>query len=194
MTSHIKRSTSKAALLERKHRFVEEYIANGGNGTRAAMTLGYPEKSARTRASEMVADHYVSELIKKRQEELRGQYRLNTENVIREISRISFYDPRKLVGKDGIPKKLDELDDDTAAALAAIEIEVGEGGQVSYRTRPHSKTTALEQACKILRLFDVPLAESGAHVQRDIKETAKWLAFMLARGDKQMAIAGPDSK
>ncbi len=50
------------------------------------------------------------------------------ERVVQEYARLAFFDPRKLFNDDGTPKTLGELDDDTAAAIAGLEVsEIWEG-------------------------------------------------------------------
>ena len=47
---------------------------------------------------------------------------VSVERVIREMARIAFFDPRKLLNDDGTPKGLHELDDSTAAAIAGLDV------------------------------------------------------------------------
>lgn len=47
---------------------------------------------------------------------------------MQEYARLGFFDPRNLFHEDGSPKPIQELDDDTAAVLAGLEVvEIREG-------------------------------------------------------------------
>lgn len=187
MPSRTKLGTSKRASQERRAQFCEAYIANGGNATRAYMET-YACKNVGTASTEghrLLKDPQVAAAIEARRSEIRAQYQLTTERVIQEIARVAYYNPKRLVDEEGKPKSLHELDDDTAAALAAVEIEVRDGVTV-WRTRPHSKNEALAKAMKILRLEDAPPPPPNDTGTVDSRETAKWLAFILNRGVKKL--------
>jgi hypothetical protein len=47
---------------------------------------------------------------------------VNAANVIKELARLAFYDPRKFFNENGSAKPITELDDDTAMALAGFEM------------------------------------------------------------------------
>lgn len=47
----------------KRRKFVIAYVDNGGNGTQAALTAGYPEKSAASQASRMLKDEKVRRAI-----------------------------------------------------------------------------------------------------------------------------------
>lgn len=87
---------------------------------------------------------------------------LTFERVLQEVARLALFDPRKLFNPDGSPKSIDELDDDTAACIAGVEVlEQFEGtGKdrvfVGYlkKYRIADKNSALEKAMKHLGLFE----------------------------------------
>ena len=87
---------------------------------------------------------------------------LSAERTKLEIARLAYFDPRKMFHEDGRPKNVTELDDDTAAAVAGLEVlEEYEGhgqdrelvGHVK-KYRIGDKNSALEKAAKILGLFE----------------------------------------
>lgn len=47
---------------------------------------------------------------------------ISTERILQERARLSFFDVRKLFDKDGQPIPIHELDDDSAAAIAGLEV------------------------------------------------------------------------
>ena len=154
----VKRGTNKDAVAHRKQIFVDEYLKNGGNSTQAYISAGYSAKTANSGAPRFLADVCIQALIsegKKRQLEISG---LSVDRTLREIARLAYADIRKLYNEDGSLKKVQELDDDTAATVASIEVdEIGSGENVIGITRKlkqHSKTTALDQAMKFHGLYE----------------------------------------
>ncbi len=62
------------------------------------------------------------------QDEYKERNMVTKERVLKEYARLGYYDPRKFFNNDGSPKGIHELDDDTAAALAGMEVmEIWEG-------------------------------------------------------------------
>lgn len=190
-----KNGTSKASAAQRRALFVDAYIGNGENGTRAAIQAGYPQRSAHVAASRLLKDAKVFARIEKRRAELRARFNLTTDRVVQELARCSYFNPKRLVDAKGKPIPLHQLDDDTAAALASIEIaetEVrGKGKNKVVLTRkmkgrPFNKATVLEKSIKILRLYDKPPppppdgADGEQHV--DEMQIARRMAFLLAQG------------
>ncbi len=161
----VKASTSKAAAAARKALFVEAFIANGGNATQAAITAGYSEKRARATGAEFVADRNIAaEIVRRRAEALEEAEKITGVSVartLRELGRIAYADPRKFFNADGSLKKVTELDDDSAAALASFEVEEitagrGENALVIGETKKfkfHDKNSSIDKAMKHLGLF-----------------------------------------
>jgi phage terminase small subunit len=181
----VKAGTSKEAAELRKKLFVEAFIANGGNATEAAIQAGYSAKSAGQQASRLLKDANVSQLVAQRQEKLVEKFELTTEAVLRNLAQAIYFDPRRLYRDDGSLKDVTELDDDTAMALAGLEVmeEKGTGderGKVIGYTKKFKwldKNTAREQAMKHLGqyredntqrnpLADVPREAVKALVER----------------------------
>lgn len=87
---------------------------------------------------------------------------LTTERTLREIARLAYVDPRKFFHADGTPKEITELDDDTAAALAGMEVTeewVGSGKDrvkigVTKKYKLADKNAALEKAMKHLGQYE----------------------------------------
>jgi phage terminase small subunit len=96
---------------------------------------------------------------------------VTVERVLQEYARLGFFDPRKLFNDDGSPKGIHELDDDTAAVLAGLEVmEIWEGrGEerqfVGYlkKYKLVDKKGALDSIAKHLGMF----VEKHEHTGRD---------------------------
>lgn len=88
--------------------------------------------------------------------------------VIKELARIAFFDIRKIFNQDGGLKKVHELDDDTAAAIASIElVEIGEDGQLVL-----SKKFKTEGKIKALNLLGVNMG-MFVHKVEDVTDPLK---------------------
>ncbi len=158
-----KAGTSKEAAEQRKRLFVEAYISNGGNGKQAAIAAGFAPKAAAQQASRLLTDANVSQLIRERSQKLAQKMELTTERTLREVARLAYFDPRKLLDNTGRPKPLHELDDDTAAAVAGIDVEdklnppdpgcKERTSSIVLKYRMADKNAALDKAMKHLGLF-----------------------------------------
>lgn len=123
-----KAGTSKEAAAQRKRLFVEAYIANGGNATEAAKAAGYSAKTAGQQGHALLKEPEVSAAVAAKQQKLAVKFELTTEAVLRNLAQAVFFDPRKLYREDGSLKPIQELDDDTAQALAGFEVVEMAGG------------------------------------------------------------------
>lgn len=103
-------------------KFCHEYVKHW-NGTRAAIAVGCPSAGATTTACRWLARAIVREYIEQLKAKMISHTDATTERIIREASRIAFFDPRSLYRADGTPIPIVDLDDDTAAAVAGLDIK-----------------------------------------------------------------------
>ena len=78
---------------------------------------------------------------------------VNRDRVIAELAKIAFLAPRKVLEEDGTLKPLSAIDDDTAAALAGLDVTETKGKGVTKAIKISDKRGALETLCKILGYF-----------------------------------------
>lgn len=131
--------------------------------------------SAEASASEILRNPKVAEAIQKGKESRRERSYITAERVLLELSRIAFFDPRKLLDDAGHPKPLDELDDDTAAAVAGLDLLEEYRGEGKDRTfvgyvkkfKIADKNTALTNAMRHLGILTdkVDLTSKGEQIQ-----------------------------
>jgi phage terminase small subunit len=155
-------------LLPKQAKFVAEYLIDG-NCTQAAIRAGYSPKTAGVIGQENLRKPAIASLlaekqvlIAKRQDERLEAMELTKERVQREIARISFFDPRKMFHPDGSPKQITELDDDTAACIAGLEVFEEFSGTGADRVlighvkkyKIAEKKGALDMASKILGMYE----------------------------------------
>lgn len=138
-------------LTPKQARFVAEYLVDL-NATQAAIRAGYSMKTADSIGLQLLRKTQVASAIQRGQEERAQRVEVTQDMVVRELARVAFSDARRLFREDGSLKAPHELDDDTAAALASIEIleeYAGSGKErclVGYtkKVRRWDKTKALE--------------------------------------------------
>lgn len=118
----VKAGTSKAAAEERRAQFVEAYISNGGNATDAAIQAGYSAKTADQQGSRLLKDVKVAAMLESRRAQVCTRLEISTERILQERARLAFFDVRKLFDSNGGPVPIHELDDDSAAAIAGLEV------------------------------------------------------------------------
>ena len=142
--------TSKASAADKRAAFVEAYFVTNENITKAAIAAGFSEKTAYQAGSRLLKDVRVSTEIARRRTEIVAGLELSTERTLKEVSRIAFSDPRKLVDENGKVKSLHLLDDDTAAAIASFEVD--KDGAIKYKF--WDKNSAIEKAAKVQGLYE----------------------------------------
>lgn len=136
--------------------FYGEYIKDF-NGTRAALAIGVPEKSAAVYAARMLRNDKVAAAIEAWKQRQQQRLEINAERVIDELVKLATYDPGNLYDKDGNRLPVHKLDDVTRAAVASVEDltteEITEVGETVTR-----KTVARSQKLK--------MADKGQNLER----------------------------
>ena len=150
-----------ADLTGKQQRFVEEYLVDL-NATQAAKRAGYSEKTAEQVGYQLLHKTLVQRAIQEARAKQQERTQITADAVLKEYAKIAFFDPRKLFHDNGQPKDIAVLDDDTAGALAGLDVtEEYEGnGQdrefVGYtkKYKIADKLRALEALAKHLGLFE----------------------------------------
>ena len=146
-------------LTQKQQRFLTEYLKDM-DAVQAALRAGYSQTNAEVMARQNLKNPEIQCAIRAA---LSGQSQIVTkDNVLREFARIAFVDPRKLFRSDGSPKPIEELDTDTAAALAGLEVReefegAGENRAFVGYTKKYklaNKLGALDSLAKHLGMLD----------------------------------------
>ena len=145
------------ALNQRQAAFVREYLVDL-NATAAAIRAGYSEKTARAIGCENLTKPDIQAAIQQEMAKRAQRTEITADKVLKEFAKLAFFDPRNLFDDKGNPKDITELDDDTAAALAGLDVvqEVDpDSGTTSYTTRYKlaSKQAALDSLGRHLGMF-----------------------------------------
>ena len=168
-TQPVKAGNGQAAAAARRDVFIQTYIANGNNATQAAITAGYSARTAYSQGQRLLKNADISRHLANAAQRVAEISGLSAELTIREVSRICTFDARRLYREDGTLKHITEMDDDTRAAIASIEVTecVVDGIVVGQTTKikPWDKNRALEMAMKHLGLFERNNAQQRENLQ-----------------------------
>lgn len=181
----VKAGNTQEDAEHRRKLFVEAYLTNSGNAGEAARAAGYSAKTSHAAGCRLLKHVQVATLLKQRRAFVIEKMELTTERTLREIARLAYVDPRKFFHADGRPKEITELDDDTAAALAGMEVTeewTGSGAdrQIAGVTKKYKladKNAALEKAMKHLGEYERD--NKQRHTVKDLPEDA--LDKLIAR-------------
>lgn len=141
-------------LSPKQQRFIDEYLVDL-NATQAAIRAGYSPRTANEQAARLLAKASVAGAIAERMAQRERRTKVTQDSVIRELARIAFADPRRVMewGPNGVKlTRSSELNDDDAAAIAEVsETRTEHGG--SMRVKLVSKERALELLGRHLAMF-----------------------------------------
>ena len=160
MASQSRRSEASAtkALNPKQERFVAEYLVDL-NATQAAIRAGYSPKTAGVQAFDLLKKPEIAAALERQRNEHAKNTGLTVERVLTEAMRLAFFDIRKLTDAEGNPIPINQLDDDTAAAIQGLELATERSrdedgsGTVVRKYKLADKNAALERLFKHLGLF-----------------------------------------
>jgi len=168
--------------------FFAQGVARGETETSAYEKAGYVRNSgnaSRLRSNELV-DARIREIMQGGAE----RNDITVDRVLEELRRIALADPRKLLDPEtGELKPLHELDDDTAATLAGIDVTetVVESAAASktevrriLRVKQWDKLAALEKCCRYL---GIAKEQVERNTKVEIVTPTDWLADCNDDGD-----------
>lgn len=153
------------ALKNAKHEAFAQGLAKGLSASDAYASAGYKEsRSAASRLSTNVnIEARVAEIVGRGAEKAE----VSIERVLKELGRIGFSDLRRAFDENGRLLRPEEWDDDTAAAIASVEVvtrNIGEGEvEHVHKIKVWDKNSALEKLAKHLGMF----VERHEHTGKD---------------------------
>lgn len=157
------------ALSPKQERFVAEYLVDL-NATQSAIRAGYSERTARSQGQRLLTNVDIQKAIQEARIRQQQRTAITADRVLQEYARIAFFDPRRLFMDNGKPLDINELDAETAAALAGLDVMdeyEGHGEDrvfVGYtkKYKIADKLRALDALAKHLGLFDRDAADDDA--------------------------------
>ena len=163
-------------LTPKQSAFVREYLIDL-NATAAYKRAGYIAKgnAAEVNATRLLRNAQVQAEIQVAMNQRSERIEITADRVLKEIARLAFFDPRRLLNGDGTPKAIHELDDDTAAAVAGIDIVTKGNEDLGYadilKIKLADKSKNLELLGRHLKLFtDKIEVDVGADLATRMKE------------------------
>jgi phage terminase small subunit len=189
MSKPSRRSAAPAAptpksLNPKQERFVVEYLVDL-NASQAAIRAGYSVKAAKEQGHRLLTNAHIQKAVQEHRQRHQANAGLSIERVLKEAQRLAFFDIRKLVDKDGNPIPINQLDDDTAAAIQGLELASErsrdeEGTETTVRKyKVADKNSALERLFKHLGLFERDNKQSSG-----VEAMAAFVAELSARGSR----------
>lgn len=138
-------------LTHKQAAFAAEYLLDF-NATQAAVRAGYSEKTASSIGAALLRKAPVAGRIAALQAERARRVAVSADQVLTELAKIAFADPRDLMewGPDGVRlRDSASLSAEQAAGVA----EVAEGSGGTLRLKKHDKVRALELIGRHLGMF-----------------------------------------
>lgn len=153
----------RSGLTDKQVMFVRQYLVDQ-NATQAAIRSGYSAKTAASQGERLLRNAEVRAAVEVGLADLAAQVGFTAEMVLRERARIAFFDPRKLLDEEGNLKPMQDLDDDTAAAIAGLDVVQMSGGEATLgvvslvkKYKLAAKDTSLAALEKYLGLNEKPV-------------------------------------
>ncbi len=150
-------------LTPKQQRFCIEYVAigNGAEAYRRAYDAkNLQSGNARYKARDLLARVHVRATVERLREEeqqrLKKRYQVDNERVMQELIKVAFFDLGKLFDDQGTIKLPPELDQDTAAAIASIDIVARKDRDEMIRVikiRMANKLAALDKIALMLGMY-----------------------------------------
>ena len=146
-------------LTDMQRLFVAEYLKSK-NATEAAIKAGFSERSADKQGWQLLGKPRIANAIRRAMDRIEKRVMIAAENVLIELGKIAFADPRKVFNENGdlLPPK--DWPDEIAGAIQAIEIEeirepytgdvIGKIKKIKF----WDKNKALDNLGKHFKLFD----------------------------------------
>jgi phage terminase small subunit len=191
MGEKTKKLTNVNKLTFRQKCFIREYMIDF-SGINAAIRAGYSAKGARFQSSRLLAQPDILAEISAIEKEHLRKIGINTIRVLTEVKRLALVDIRSLYREGGSLKPPQEWDDDTAAAVAGIEVHrefIGKGKNrksIGYikKVKLWDKTKALDLLAKHLNL----LIEKTKITETDPRSEAQKIGLLVREMNQNLFI------
>ncbi len=163
------------SLTPKQARFVEEYLIDL-NGTQAAIRAGYSPKTAAATASRLLRNVKMRAYIAELMAPAVKAAELSAERVLKEMTRLAFYDMTALLDVDDGKITLRDptsLPEDLRRAIVGIKpVEVGDEHQ--YECKFADKQRALDSLARHLQMFkDTVIVEDDNRLPITPQERAR---------------------
>jgi len=148
-----------AKLTDKQEMFCKEYIVDF-NATRAAKAAGYSDDTAAVIGCENLIKPNIQARLTKLKAKRAERVQISQDDVLRVLKQAIMFDIRKIYNKDGTLKRIQELDDDTAAAISSIDHDGLIGKTVKIKTI--DKLSAVDKAARHLGIYEEDNRQSSS--------------------------------
>lgn len=153
-----------ASLPLKQQHFINNYLANGFNATKAAIDAGFAAGSADTQASRLLVNAKIKAIIADRSRHLLAKKEITADLVLDGIANLATFDIRKIGQQLGMPE-ISELGDAEAMAITGIDVieRVAADGTIIRlkKIRLADRGMNFERLGKYLKLFTQKVEHSG---------------------------------
>ena len=195
-------SSENSIGLSEQHRLFADHYVTCFDPIASYTFAGYRARgrSAESAASRLLCRSDVRAYLRDRMDRISAKLELTTENVLTELQRVAFFDPRKLLNGSGGIKPVEEWDDNSAAAVMSLEVDeifTGKGdGRVhiglTKKLKLHPKVAALEKLGQYLGMFAKKVEITGKDGKPiEHEHTALWLQELIDAVDGADTGIGP---
>lgn len=161
-----------SGLTEKQEIFCNEYLVDL-NATQAAKRAEYSPDTAYSIGYELLKKPEIQARIMQIRAETGKNFNITRERIAQEYARLAFFDIRKIHEPDGAIKQVVDFGDDEAAAIAGMEVEEFDEGEVTSiddfgnlkieagrvgrlkKVKLADKRAALDSLCKLMG-FNTP--------------------------------------
>jgi len=178
--SNVKREAQEAARGLREDAYIAELMRTGSR-SEANKALGMESRGAGPFRNPETRKRLHARILA-----LREQLQITPERVLKEYARIAFADIRCVFDDEGHLVPVDELDDDTAAAVSSVDVQtIGDGEGVmqtaTHKVKMYDKLNALNVLAKRLKLYEDSVKVEGSIEVKQMSrnEKARRIAFFL---------------
>lgn len=109
------------SLPPRQQLFVAEYLANGMNGTQAAIKAGYSAKTAHSQACRMLRNVKVAEAVAGRTAAKMEELDYSVNRTLLTVASLAFFDVAELFNEDGSMRALKDMTPHARNAIMGVE-------------------------------------------------------------------------
>jgi phage terminase small subunit len=156
-------------MTPKQERFVAEYLANGLNATKAALSAGYSEATAASQGARLLTNVEVSEAIANKAQRHMTKLDISVERTLDMVGRLAFFDPADLFESDGSMKQIRDISPDARSVIAGMEVSdiwAGEGEQKSIignlkKIKLTDRSSALDKLMRYHALYRDRVEHTG---------------------------------
>lgn len=153
--------------------FVNAYMTNGFNQTKAAITAGYAERSARAKANLLMKQPYVIARLKEIREAARKKFDVTHEKILKELASIGFSDIGNFLEQNNDVAGIKSLKKDLRKQVKKVKKTVTEfegGSKTTVEIELHSKLVALDAIAKHVGFYNEDNKQKTTVIKVGFKE------------------------